>query len=506
LKTNNNKRLAKNTIFLYVRMLLIMLVSLYTSRVVLKTLGAVDYGIYNVIGGVVTIFSFINATLALSSERFIAILIGKNAPIGEIRKNFSTILTIHFGIALLVAVLCETIGLAFLENQMNIPLERMNAALFVFHFSVISIFFSFLLVPYNGIIIAYERMNVFAYLSILDAVLKLVAVYLLGFLDFDKLSLYSFLILSIGIFSFFLYFIYCQKKIAGAKYIWNNNSSLYKEILSFSGWNIFSSLSSSLSNQGINILMNIFFGPVVNAARGIAFQVNGAIGGFTSNFQIAVNPQIFKLWGQHQVQEFKDLILSSSKYSFLLISVILCPILLEINIILKTWLENPPENTAVFCRLIVVQIIVYSLSRSYVTGVNAIGEIKKLNLFSGISLLSVLPLSYIFYNLGYPAYIAFIIYGLSLIIEFIIAFSILHHSANMTYSEFLTKTILPIFKVLIFALPIPIFIYFNLQESFLRLVLVGLSDVLFFLVGTYIFALDEQLKKEIISRIKRIKK
>lgn len=487
-------------------MFLILLISLYTSRIVLKALGVVDYGIYNVVGGVVTIFSFINATLALSSERFIAILIGENAEEIEIRKNFSVILTIHFFIALIVVILCETIGLYFFKYKMSIPLNRLDAATIVFHISVLSIFFSFLLVPFNGLIIAYEKMNVFAYFSIIESILKLIAVFLLGFLNFDKLSLYSFLIFVIGLISFFLYYTYSRIQFGCSRYIWTNDYALYKKILSFSGWNIFSSLSSSLSNQGVNILMNVFFGPIVNAARGIAFQVNGAIGGFTSNFQVAVNPQIFKLWGQNKVEEFKSLILNSSKYSFLLICVILCPVLLEINFILKIWLVTPPEDTAIFCRLIVLQIFVHSISRSYVTGVNALGKIKRLNLFSGMALLSVLPISYMFYSLGYPAYIAFIIYGISLLIEFIIAFSILNRFTNLTFNDFFIKSLLPIVKVIVFALPIPVFIYLKMEEGFFRMILVGLSDVVLFLLGTYTFAIDLEIKNELNSRITKILK
>lgn len=288
--------------------------------------------------------------------------------------------------------------------------------------------------------------------------------------------------------------------------MWTNDRVLYKKILSFSGWNIFSSLSSSLSNQGVNVLMNIFFGPIINAARGISFQINGALGGFTSNFQIAVNPQIFKLWGQNKIQDFKDLILNSSKYSFLLISVILCPVLLEIEMILKLWLVNTPDNTIIFCRLIVLQIIVQSLSRSYVTGVNAVGAVKKLNLFAGISLLSVLPISYLFYTLGFPAYVAFIIYAISIIIEFIIAFSILNNLVNLTVSDFFTKTIIPILKVLFLALPIPILLHIYMESGFLRLLLIGFSDIILFLIGTYLFVLERKMKSVLLVKILKIKR
>lgn len=482
-------------------MLFILIVSLYTSRVVLKSLGAQDYGLYNVIGGVVTIFSFINATLALSSERFISILIGKKIEEIEIRKNFSVILSIHFLIAIFIIIICETIGLYFVQNTLVIPQERMHAALIVYHISVISIFFSFMLVPYNGLIIAHEEMKIFAYFSIIEAILKLIAIYLLSFLKFDKLILYSILILIIGIFSFLMYFIYSYKNFKESKFIWYYDYKLYKEILSFSGWNIFSSLSSSLSNQGLNIIMNIFFGPIINAARGIAFQVNGAIGGFTSNIQVAVNPQIFKLWGQNKIEEFKSLIYNSSKFSFLLVCLILCPIILEIDFILKIWLINPPKNTAIFCRLIFIQIIIFSISRSFVTGVNAVGKVKKLNLLSGVALLSVLPISYLLYYWGYPAYTAFIVYGVSLFFEFLIAFHILSNTINLLFSDFFCKVILPIIKVLAIALPFPIIFHIFMNENIGRVLFVGISDLVFFFIGVFYFAIDSQMRKIIIQKI-----
>ena len=482
-------------------MLLILIVSLYTSRVVLKTLGAVDYGLYNVIGGVVTIFSFINATLALSTERFISILIGKKVQEKEIQKNFSTILIIHFLIALLVIIICETIGLYFVKNILEIPDNRIKASMIVYQISVISIFFSFMIVPYNGLIIAHEKMEIFAYFSIIDTLLKLIVIYFLSFLGYDKLILYSILILIIGIISFLIYFIYSYKEFKESRFVWSYDRELYKNILSFSGWNIFSTLSSSLSNQGINIIMNLFFGPIINAARGIAFQVNGAIGGFTSNIQVAVNPQIFKLWGQNEIEEFKNLIYNSSKFSFLLISVILCPIILEINYILKIWLVNPPHNTAIFCRLIFIQIIIFSISRSFVTGVNAIGKIKTLNLISGFALLSVLPISYLLYYLGYPAYTTFIVYGISLLIEFLIAFYILSNTIKLLISGFLSSVILPIIKVLALSLPLPIIFHFMMDDGIIRFLLIGICDVILFLIGTFMFAIDNQTKKLVIQKI-----
>lgn len=293
--TVNNKRIAKNTLLLYVRTLFIMLVTLYTSRVVLNTLGVSDYGIYNVVGGVVAMFGFINASMSSATQRYITFALGKG-DIADLRKIFSTALQIHVLIAALIVVLGETVGLWFMYTQMQIPADRMDAAFWVLQCSILSTVVMIISVPYNADIVAHEKMSAFAYISILEAVLKLAVVYVLVVFSYDKLVLYAFLILAVQLFIRFCYSRYCNKHFPESRYrhVWNK--PLFKEMTGFAGWSMFENISFVCFSQGLNLLLNVFFGPIVNAARAIAFQVQNAIQQFLANFQMAINPQITKTY------------------------------------------------------------------------------------------------------------------------------------------------------------------------------------------------------------------
>ena len=320
-KTLNNKRIAKNTIFLYFRMIFIMVVSLFTSRVVLNTLGVEDYGIYNVVGGIVAMFGFLNASMSSSTQRYIAYALGKN-DYGNLRKIFSTCFLTHLLIAFVVLVLIETVGIWLLYNKMVIPTDRMNAAFWVFQFSSISAVVAIIGVPFNSDIIAHEKKSAVAYITILEVVLKLVIVYMLSIGNIDKLILYAALILVVQISIVFFYQIYCLKHFEESriKFIWDG--SLFKEIFGFAGWNMWGCLAHILYTQGLNILLNMFFGPAVNAARGVATEVQGAVQQFSSNFQMALNPQITKTYAANDMKSMHTLIYRSSKFTFFLLFVI----------------------------------------------------------------------------------------------------------------------------------------------------------------------------------------
>ena len=313
--SDNNKRIAKNTLLLYVRMLFMMGISLYTSRVVLNTLGIEDYGIYNVVGGVVAMFGFINGSMSSATQRYITFALGKGDK-QRLQTVFSTTLQIHTLIALIIILLGETIGLWFLYNKMQIPADRMDAAFWVLQCSIISTVVMIVSVPYNADIIAHEKMSAFAYISILEVVLKLMIVYMLVIFSFDKLILYSFLILSIQVLIRFCYSIYCNRHFEETKYknVWDK--SLFKEMTGFAGWSMFGNLAGVLFNQGLNMLLNVFFGPVVNAARGVAVQVQNAVQQFVGNFQMALNPQITKTYAQGDLESMHKLMYRSAKFSF----------------------------------------------------------------------------------------------------------------------------------------------------------------------------------------------
>lgn len=314
----NSKRIAKNTLLLYFRMLFMMAVSLFTSRVILNTLGVEDYGINNVVGGIVAMFGFINSSMTSATQRYITFALGKGEK-ERLKTVFSTSLQIHSLIALLIVLLGETIGMWFLYNKMQIPSDRMEAAFWVLQCSIVSTVVMIISVPYNAAIIAHEKMSAFAYISVLEVVLKLLIVYILVVFSVDKLILYAFLFLGIQIFIRFCYSIYCNRHFKETKYrhVWDK--ALFKEMTGFAAWSLFGNLSAVLFTQGLNMLLNVFFGPAVNAARGVAVQVQHAIQQFVGNFQMALNPQITKNYAKGEMQEMYNLMYRSARFSFYLL-------------------------------------------------------------------------------------------------------------------------------------------------------------------------------------------
>lgn len=349
----NNKRIAKNTLLLYIRMLFMMAISLYTSRIILNTLGVEDYGIYNVVGGVVAMFGFINSSMSSATQRYITFALGKGN-FTNLQKVFSTTLQIHVLIAVIILILGETIGLWFMNEKMQIPTNRMDAAFWVLQCSILSTIVMIISVPYNADIIAHEKMSAFAYISILEAVLKLAIVYILLIGSFDKLILYAFLLLAVQILIRFCYSLYCNKHFKETKYkhVWDK--TLFKEMTEFAGWSIFGNLSGVLFGQGLNMLLNVFFGPVVNAARAIALQVQCAIQQFVNSFQMALNPQITKTYARGELEEMHKLMFRSARFSFYLLFFLSLPVLFETNFILTIWLKTVPENTVIFLRIMIV--------------------------------------------------------------------------------------------------------------------------------------------------------
>lgn len=494
---------------LYIRMLFTMVVSLYTSRVILNTLGIVDFGIYNVVGGVVAMFGFLNGTLSTGTMRFLIFQLGKN-DLHELKKTFSASLLIHVSLAFIILILAETIGLWFLNNKMNIPVDRMYAAQWVYQFSVLASLISIIQVPYNASIIAHERMNVYAYVSIVEVSLKLIVVYLLLISDYDKLIIYSILIFVVNSIIILIYRIYCKKQYDECSYQFVKDKPLYKSMLSFSGWNLFGCLASTGANQGINILLNIFFGPIVNAARGISFQVSNAIMGFVNNFQTAVTPQIIKLFAEGKLNELHKLLFQNGKYAFLLMFFITMPVMYEADVILLWWLKTVPENTALFCRLILTQSLIYSLGRPFVMAVHATGNMKIINLTAGSVLLLILPVSYLFLKLGYPAYVPFIVFICATPIEISIEIYYLKKWINLSVKSFFKETIFPILKVVLISLIMPLCIYYSMEDGIIRFFIVCFLSCISIMCSSYYMAIDSitriSLKLFILNKINLIKK
>ena len=320
--SSNNKHIAKNTLMLYFRMILTMLVSLYTSRIVLNTLGVEDYGIYNIVGGVVILFSFFNNAMSNATQRFLSFELGQNNSV-QLKRTFSMIINVHIGIAFLIFLLAETVGLWFLNTHINIPTERMKAANWVYQFSIFTFLINIIRVPYHATIVAYEKMSFYAYLSIIEVLLKLGVVFLIQISPLDKLIFYGFLIFVVSVLILLVYKIYCNKNFDAANYNFFWDTKLFKTLISFSGWSLFGSAANVSSKQGTDILLNIFYGVMVNAAMGIANQVNNAVNGFVQNFQTAFKPQIVKSYAANETDYLIRLIFQTSKFSFFYFIVLL---------------------------------------------------------------------------------------------------------------------------------------------------------------------------------------
>lgn len=396
---SNNKRIAKNTLLLYLRMFVIMATQLYTSRVVLSTLGVVDYGIYNVVGGVVAMFGFLNSAMATATQRFLTFELGKKNIDGQI-KIFNTSIQIHLLLAIIIFVLAETVGLWFLNHKMVIPLDRIEAAQWVFHCSIISSLIVVMSVPFNASLIAHEKMSAFAYISIIEVFLKLLIVFVLMVLDIDKLKLYAVLLLFVQTIIILIYNSYCVRKFEEIQFRRIFDKGYFKKMITFSGWNILGVGANLCSGQGVNILLNMFFGPTVNAARAVTMQAMNAISQFSSNFMMAVNPQITKSYAVNNKEYLYDLIFKSSRVTFLLMSFLVIPLLFETPFILELWLKNVPEYTVHFFRLSLIIAIFDSLSLPLSQAIGATGNLKYYQITVGGLLLLILPVSYIFLKYG----------------------------------------------------------------------------------------------------------
>ena len=398
--TLSNKRIVKNTLFLYIRMLLIMGISLYTSRVLLDKLGIEDYGIYGLVGSFITIFSFISGPMIAATQRFLNYSFGKKDEI-ETQKVFNASLIIHISIALFVIILAETIGLYFLENKMVIPTNRSEAAFWVYQYAVISTVFLVITYPYNAAIIAHEKMDIFAYVSILDTILRLTVVYLLTFSPGNELTFYALLTMVVQIIIAAIYFIYCKLHFPETHFKINHIEwSLYKRIISFSGWNLLGNIANVCLTQGTNILLNLFFGPTLNTPKGLATQVQGAINQLCTNFQTAQNPQIVKSYAIGELAYMKNLIFRSSRISFYLTFILALPILMKTEFILSIWLKEIPAFTIPFIQYTMLFSIIQSLASPLLTGSMATGDVKRIMSVIAIFFWSIIPLGYMALYLG----------------------------------------------------------------------------------------------------------
>lgn len=495
----DNKRIAKNTLLLYVRMLFLIAVSLYTSRVVLNTLGVTDYGIYNVVGGVVAMFSFISGSMSSATQRYITFALGKG-DMENLQKVFSTALQIHVLIALLIVALGETVGLWFMYTQMQIPADRMDAAFWVLQCSIVSTVVMTVSVPYNADIIAHEKMSAFAYISILEAVLKLAVVYILLGLTYDKLILYAFLILAVQLLIRFCYSHYCNKHFKESIYRNTWDKPLFKEMAGFAGWSMFGSLAAVFFGQGLNMLLNVFFGPVVNAARAVSVQVQNAIQLFVGNFQMALNPQITKNYARGAMDDMHKLMFRSARFSFYLLFFLSLPVLLETNFILTIWLKVVPDNTVVFLRIMICISLLFTLSNPLAVAAQATGKIRKYQAICGSILLMILPISYICLKLGYPAYSVYIVHAIMECITQMARMIILRRLLGIRIRDYFTNVYAKVLVVVVFSIPMPFVLYQSMNDTVLRFFIVCFVCVLSVGTVAYIVGLSKNERLFIKSK------
>lgn len=380
-----------------------MTVSLYTSRVILQTLGIEDFGIYNVVAGFVTMLGFLNSAMSSATQRFLAFELGKSDT-KDVRGIFSMSINIHILIALFVFILGETVGLWFLNTQMTIPTDRLFAAQWVFHLALLSFMVTIISVPYNALIIAHERMKIFAWVSILDVTLKLLVVFMLSWFGMDKLILYGLLSLTVVCIIAVIYRVYCKGQFLESQFRLYWDKKLFRVMLSYTGWNLWGNIAVVMSGQGINVLLNIFFGPTVNAARAIGMQVSAALNSFVYNLQVAINPQIIKSYAAKDMTYMHQLVCYGAKYNFFLLFLLAMPVIINTDLILNTWLGVVPEYTAIFVKLIIINILIDCISAPLMASAQASGRIKFYQSVVGGILLLNLPFSYFILKMGYQPY------------------------------------------------------------------------------------------------------
>ncbi len=468
--SERTNRVAKNTLMLYFRMGFTMLVSLYTSRVIINTLGVVDYGINGVVAGTVGFLSFLIYSMNTATQRFLNVAMGKG-DVNECRQIFSTSVTIHFLIMVAVVIIGEIVGLWLLYNKLVIPAERMHAAFWVFQFTIVTTATSVMTIPYDAMVVAHERMHIYAYLSILSTVLKLAILYMLVISPFDKLITYGFLYMCIALLNRLLYTLYCKYNFAECKYSIHFPRKLFKEMTSFAGWDIFGVLAWTCSKQGTTILLNIFFGPVVNAAKTIAEQVRGAINGFSSNFLMALRPQITKSYAAGDTTYLYTLMFSGAKLSFVLLYTIILPLIIKAPFVLKIWLKIVPDYTVVFLQIVLVEMIFDAMMNPLNTAALATGRIRYYGFATSVMTIMELPLCYVILKMGGSPVSVFVTAFIVLLLREAVQFYKLRYLVEFSYLQYLKEVQIKCLIVVLVSLSITLLISHHIPDSLLGLLL-----------------------------------
>ena len=495
---SSNSTILKNTVLLYIRMFVTMLVSLFTVRVVLRTLGVVDYGVYNVIGGVVTSIAFISDVLANASQRFFSVEIGKGDP-ASLKKTFNLVFLVYCLAGVLILILAETIGLWFLNVKMDIPIERMEAANWVYQFAILSFLVSLISSPFQSMIIANEKMNIYAYMSILDVVFKLAIVYLLVMFPFDKLKLYAILMFAVTLINRMIYVIISRHEFKETKFelLWDKQG--FKSIFGYSSWILVGSFSFIVNTQGINILFNLFFGPIANAAYAIGNQVKTAVNSFAGSFFTATRPPIIKSYAQKDYVQTEKLFYFSSKIIFILLFILITPLFVAIEPILKIWLGEVTEYMPIFVRLMLIYALIVSMSEPITAIVQAAGEVKKYHGIVDVFTLITLPISYVIFKLGGSAYWGFVVSIIVFIVAHLIRLLVLRSFYKISIARYFHKLVLP--SLISISSVVVIYYVFSTIVGENIVVLMGLSSLVAMALS-WLVVLEKEERESLIRLVK----
>lgn len=498
----NNTKIARNTLLLYLRMLISVVVGLYTSRVVLNTLGVEDFGVYNVVGGIVAMFSFLNASMSGATSRFLTFEMG-NGNSERLSDTFSSAMIVHIGIAVLVFIIAETFGLWFLINKLVIPEGRMLAAHVVFQFSILSMIINVTQVPYNASIIAHEEMGVYAYVELLNVFLKLGVVFLLLIGNFDKLILYAILIFLVSTIVAIIYRLYCKKHFKECRIQFKYHPAIVKPMLSFSCWDMYGNMTVSVRQQGITMLLNVFYGPVLNAANGIASNVHGIILGFANNVITAFRPQIIKQYAENNIVSMTNLVVNATKFTLCLYLFIAIPLFLEVDYILQIWLKNVPAHSGLFLRIILI-CSAFKLGGNILNiPIHATGKIKKLSFISGTFFLVSIPILYVLMSIGVGSdmsYCALIPIDICIVVvTLLIAKGLINQIdvCSIIWNGYVLN-----FGLILFAGGFAYLLRFNMNVGLLRLIATTLVSSICAIIYTVFVILSEEQRKMFIQKIK----
>lgn len=502
-QNRSGKRIAKNTLLLYGRMILMMVISLYTSRVILQSLGVEDFGTYNVVGGFVAMFSMLSGSLSNAISRFIQVELGKN-DFERLKNVFSTSVTIQGLMAIVVGGLAEAIGLWFVYYKMNVDPSRLYAVQWVLHCSVITFGINLISIPYNSAIIAHEKMSAFAYISILEAIAKLAMTFAILIMPFDRLITYSVLLVVVSVFIRYMYTLYCSKTFAECKYQIILDKPLLKEMGSFAGWNMLGQGVHIINQHGINLLLNLYFGVVVNAARGVAFQVNNAVQQFITNFMTAMTPQITKSYAAGDKEYAFRLTCLGSKFSFFLFYLFALPIMIEAEELLSLWLSCPPEHTITYMRWIILTSLATVIANTMFTLQMAHGNIKRYQVITAFVAGLAFPISWFGYKMEAPSEWAFMVLFAVSLIQIFTRFFIVSSATGFPFKDYIIDVVLRAFIVAVLAATIPMVISFYMDESLTRFLIIIPVSVISCIIFIYLLGINKNEKLVLFSMIKKI--